>query len=182
MKATGAAKQAGMKQEEFEKLFSEHHRMVYRAAYSVTGNEDDAQDVLQTLFLRLIDKGLTLESVSNVAGYLYRAAINEARQKYRTRIRQKLTDDDVEDFLDPAEDRHRGETDMRERLLEAMARLEPKDAEMLVLWADHGYTDAQIAEMLGKTRDAVAVALHRAKARLKELMCGELKKEESNET
>jgi DNA-directed RNA polymerase specialized sigma24 family protein len=44
---------------------------------------------------------------------------------------------------------------------------------MLVLWADHGYTDAQIASMLGKTRNAIAVTLHRARARLKELMCSE---------
>ena len=185
MKTTGAAKQAGMKQEEFEKLFSAHRRMVYRAAYSVTGNKQDAQDVLQTLFLRLIDQGLTLESTTNPAGYLYRAAINEARQKFRTRKRQNHTDDDVEDLMDPAGDRNRGENDMRERLLEAMAQLEPEHAEMLMLWADHGYTDAQIAGMLGKTRGAVAVTLHRARARLRELMelmCGESKGEENSET
>src|SRR2546425_432149 len=43
-------------------------------------------------------------------------------------------------------------------------------AEMLVLCYDHGYSDAQIADMLGRTRGAVAVTLHRARARLKELM------------
>ena len=39
---------------EFETLFREHSRMVYRTAYGVTGNREDAQDVLQTIFLRLL--------------------------------------------------------------------------------------------------------------------------------
>ena len=58
MKTTTAAQQTGMKQQEFEKLFSQHSAMVYRAAYSVTGNKHEAQDVLQDLFLTLIDHGL----------------------------------------------------------------------------------------------------------------------------
>ena len=51
-----------------------------------------------------------------------------------------------------------------------------------MLWADHGYTDAQIAGMLGKTREAVAVTMHRAKARLKELILAASKKGENSET
>ena len=35
-------------------LFDEHHSMVFRAAYRVTGREDDAEDVLQTVFLKLL--------------------------------------------------------------------------------------------------------------------------------
>src|SRR5258705_8857535 len=114
MKTTAAAKQSGLNQQEFEKLFSEHREMVYRAAYSVTGNKQDAQDVLQTVFLKLIDQGLMLESAANPKGYLYRAAINEARQKFRTRTRQNHTDDDVEMAVDPASDCHPGQNDMRE--------------------------------------------------------------------
>ena len=61
--------------------------MVYRAAYSVTGDKQDAEDVLQTVFLKLIDQGRTLEFTTNPKGYLYRAAVNEARLLYRTRKR-----------------------------------------------------------------------------------------------
>jgi DNA-directed RNA polymerase specialized sigma24 family protein len=38
----------------FERLFREHHAFVYRTAYSVTGARHDAEDVLQTIFLRLL--------------------------------------------------------------------------------------------------------------------------------
>jgi RNA polymerase sigma-70 factor (ECF subfamily) len=170
MKTTTAAQQTGMKQQEFEKLFSEHSAMVYRAAYSVTGNKHDAQDVLQDLFLTLIDHGLTLEFTTNPAGYLYRSAINKARERFRRQKRRKETDDGLEALENVAADGNQHEKDMRATLLQAIAQLEPEHAEMLMLWAEHGYTDAQIASMFGKTRNAVAVALHRARARLKEWM------------
>jgi RNA polymerase sigma-70 factor (ECF subfamily) len=147
--------------------------MVYQAAYSVTGNKHDAQDVLQDVFLKLIDQGRTLEFTTNPAGYLYRTAINKAREKFRKQKRRKETDDGLEALQDAAaDDGNQHEKDMRERLLKAIAQLDPEHAEMLVLWADHGYTDAQIASMLGKNRNAVAVTMNRARARLKELMSG----------
>src|SRR5437763_15603719 len=96
MKTTAATQQTGMKQQEFEKLFSEHRKMVYRAAYSVTGNKDEAKDVLQDVFLNLIDQGRTLEFTKNPAGYLFRMALNEARQRYRTRSRRYESDDGLE--------------------------------------------------------------------------------------
>src|SRR5947209_19969597 len=64
-----------------ERAFDAHHAMVFRAAYRVTGNAADAEDVLQTVFLRLAGGDAagpdpTLESLDNMAAYLRRAAIN----------------------------------------------------------------------------------------------------------
>jgi RNA polymerase sigma factor (sigma-70 family) len=107
--------------------------------------------------------------VLNPEAYLCRAALNEARQKFRTHQRRRLSDHDVELIKDGSADRNAAKKDMQERLLAALAKLDQEQAELLVLWSVHGYTDAQIAEMSGKIRNAVAVALHRAKNRLKEL-------------
>ena len=172
---TAAPKQAGMNQQDFEELFCNYRQFVYCAAYTVPGRRQDAQDVLQTLFLRLLDQGFNKEFIKNPAGYLYRTAVNEARQMFRARKRRNYTDDDVEVLHDPETDRNASHNHMREQLLEAMAQLEPEQGEMLVLCYEHGYSDAQIAEMLGKTRGAVAVTMHRARARLKELMCEQSK-------
>ena len=173
---TAVPKQTGMNEQEFEELFRKYRQLVYRAAYTVTGRRQDAEDALQTLFLRLLDQGFSLEFIRNPEGYLYRTAVNEARQMFRARKRRNHTEDDVEALQDPETDRYAGHNHMRERLLEAMAQLEPEQAEMLVLCYEHGYSDAQIAEMLGRKRDAVAMTLNRARARLKELM-GEESKE-----
>ena len=49
LRAVPAAKGAG----ELERLFRDHHEQVFRAAYRITGSVTDAEDVLQTIFLRL---------------------------------------------------------------------------------------------------------------------------------
>src|SRR6266850_6104375 len=110
MKPT-AAEQTGMKQKDFEALFSKYRRLVYRAAYGVAGNKRDAEDALQSLFLKLIDQGFSEDSVRDPAGYLYRAAANEARQMCRARERRTRshTADDIEVLKDPQSDRSRGE-------------------------------------------------------------------------
>jgi RNA polymerase sigma-70 factor, ECF subfamily len=168
---TGAAAQpGGMNQEKFEELFSKYGKLVLRTAYAATGNKYDAADIQQDIFLRLIDQNNTLEHVSSPEAYLCVMAFNEAKMRFRTRKRRKHSDDDVEEIKDPASDRNASENDMQERLLEALAQLPPEHAEMLLLWSAHGYTDAEIADMLGKTRGAVAVTLHRAKERLKGLL------------
>src|SRR6187401_3526143 len=76
---------------EFETLFREHYELVYRTAYSVTGNRPDAEDVLQTIFLRLFRR-LPPDFDRNPKGYLYRAAINLSLNIVRSRKRQASAD------------------------------------------------------------------------------------------
>src|SRR4051812_14163176 len=62
--------------EELDQLFREHYQLVYRTAYGVTGNREDAQDVLQTLFLKLLRQKYPADLRINPKAYLYRAAVN----------------------------------------------------------------------------------------------------------
>jgi RNA polymerase sigma-70 factor (ECF subfamily) len=62
--------------QEFEKLFTEYSQLVYRTAYGVTGNAEDAEDVLQTIFLRLVRREVPPNLKNNPKAYLYRAAVN----------------------------------------------------------------------------------------------------------
>src|SRR5688572_23287028 len=73
--------------DELEEIFHEHYRLVYRAAYSVTGSEQEAEDVLQTLFLQLLRSGVPSGFRKNPKAYLYRAAINQALNAVRSRRR-----------------------------------------------------------------------------------------------
>src|SRR5207249_8059105 len=62
--------------QEFEELFRAHYQLVYRTAYGITGRPEDAEDVLQTVFLRLLSRGAPPDLQKNPKGYLYRAAVN----------------------------------------------------------------------------------------------------------
>jgi RNA polymerase sigma-70 factor (ECF subfamily) len=154
---------------EFEELFNEHFQFVYCTAYTVTGNRQDAEDVLQTIFLRLIRRESPPALTQNPKGYLYRAAVNESLNVIRTRKRQELTDnlDSVEALPSPVSEK---DNELQRSVVDAMATLKPRAVEILILRYEHNFSDAQIAKMLGKSRGTVAVTLYRARARLKKLL------------
>src|SRR5262245_66400480 len=72
---------------EFEALFREHYRLIYRTAFGVTGSSEDAEDVLQTIFLRLLGREFPPDLKINPRGYLYRAAVNASLNVIRSRRR-----------------------------------------------------------------------------------------------
>lgn len=156
--------------EQFEKLFREHHRFVYRTAYGVTGRAQDAEDVLQTVFLQLLRYDRSPVVMGNPAGYLYRAAVNVSLNVVRARKREELVRD-VEELLAPECNADQESTgDLQRHLLKAIHQLRPRAVEILVLHYVHGYTDAQVARLLGASRGTIAVTLYRARVRLKKLM------------
>src|SRR5262252_8069849 len=73
--------------EGFERIFNENQALVYRVAYRVTGNNEDAEDVLQTLFLRLLRREILPDMERNPKAYMHRAAINIALDIVKARAR-----------------------------------------------------------------------------------------------
>jgi RNA polymerase sigma-70 factor (ECF subfamily) len=153
---------------EFEALFRDHYEFVHRTAYRVTGNFADAEDVIQTLFLRLCRRELSAEIRANPRGYLYRAAVNISLDVIRTRRRHPEENDDA-GLLNVAvrDPLSRGEQELHEQLRRALADLSPAAAEILILRHVHGYTDFEVAKLLGMSRSAVAVSLFRTRLKLR---------------
>lgn len=156
--------------QEFEDLFRENYVLAYRTAYGVTGRVEDAEDVVQTVFLRLLNRERPRDLLKNPKGYLYRAAVNlslsivQARQKReRTHASEDLADTVPARASTRAEEVHR-------KLYEAIAQLNARAASILILRYLHGYSDAEIAKLLGTSRGVIAVTLYRSRARLKKLL------------
>ncbi|HEY2380116.1 MAG TPA: RNA polymerase sigma factor [Terriglobia bacterium] len=172
---TAAAKRTNARSlpEGFEELFREHHGLIYRAAYRITGNAEDAEDVLQTLFVRLLRRSEPLDLEANPKGYLHRAAVNIALDIVRLRKRTVLPDEHT-----PGQNSRHNNAGILEMVEAALAGLSPKLAEMFVLKHVEGYDNGEIAKMIGTTRGVVAVLLFRARVRLKKSIRGQLKKTE----
>jgi RNA polymerase sigma-70 factor (ECF subfamily) len=167
---TAFRRSVGPLAQEFEDLFREHHALVFRTAYSVTGNAQDAEDVLQTIFLRILRREFPPALQKNPKGYLYRAAVNVSLNTIRSR-RHETPAFDVEPVEMPAPAENSSWPDeLRKNLTDAIAKLRPRAVEILVLHYEHNYSDAEIAKILGTTRGTVAVSLYRTRARLKKLM------------
>jgi RNA polymerase sigma-70 factor (ECF subfamily) len=155
--------------QEFEDLFNEHAQLVYRTAYGVTGSHEDAEDVLQTIFLRLMRRNLPPDLGRSPQAYLYRAAVNQSLETLRLRKRHTLVDAAALPDL-PVPPVELVDNTPHRRLYRAIAELKPETAQILILRYVHGKSDAEIAGMLGMSRGAIALRLFRSRARLKKLL------------
>lgn len=158
---------------DLEQVFREHSQRVLSAAYRVTRSAQDAEDVLQTVFMRLLRREGGAVISGNPAPYLHRAAINAGMDIVRSRRASRATPlDDVEPVLAddatraPSEIQRSGE--IRELVLQALAEQSPRSAEIFILRYFEGYDNHEIADMLGTSRSTIAVILHRTRQRLRE--------------
>jgi len=156
---------------DLEQIFREHHAMVFRAAYRVTGNAGDAEDVMQTVFLRMAKRDQSAEPVGNMTSFLHRAAVNAALDLVRTRQNvRNIPLDELEPVL--AEPAHRSPErahsagEIREWLRGALARLNPRIAEMFTMRFFEGKDNPEIARLLNTTPGTVAVTISRTRDRL----------------
>jgi RNA polymerase sigma-70 factor (ECF subfamily) len=156
---------------ELARVFEEHHRRVFRAAYRITGNATDAEDVMQSVFLRLAVQEPELGGVDNLGSYLHRAAINNALDLCRSRWRTGRVQ--VEEVVgasvpDATASAATEEVEIRVWLRRALAVLSPRQAEIFVLRYLEGYDNREIAQVLGTSAAVVAVSLFRARAQLQQ--------------
>jgi RNA polymerase sigma-70 factor (ECF subfamily) len=168
MPAVGAGPEADL-----ARMFRDHHRLVLRAAYRITGNAQDAEDVLQTVFLRLIRREGGSPLSDSLAGYLHRAAVNAALDLVRSRRSDRVAPlQDVQGVAHADEDQDPGRLhdrgELREQVRRALGKVNPKAAEIFVLRYFEGYGNHEIARMLGTSRSTINVTLHRTRNRLKD--------------
>jgi len=153
-----------------EAIFREHHGAVYRAAYRITGNAADAEDVLQTVFTRLLRREEQPDLSNSAGSYLHRAAVNAALDLMRKRKRARAVDlEEVGEHLvdeDAGPERRRGSREIARQVREALGRLSPRQAEIFTLRYLEGLGNLEISKMLGSSQTSIAVILHRARHRL----------------
>src|SRR5262245_36001674 len=166
---TGVSSATSCLKPELEQLFHQHSHMLYRTAYGMLGNRSDAEDVLQTVFLRLLRRDLPSDLIANPAGYLYRAAVNASLSIIRSRKRFTPVTADVFDVA-VDDGRSHAVEDTHRRLMEAIAALNPTDAQVVLMRYLHGRSEAEIAKLLGVSRGAVAMRLFRSRLRLRKLI------------
>jgi RNA polymerase sigma-70 factor (ECF subfamily) len=148
---------------EFERVFRAYHGLVFRTAYRITGNAADAEDVSQMVFLRLFRREADAPVLENEESYLRRAAINAALDVIRSRQAERT----VELGEVPAEPAQEDPGELRQALARAMAQLKPRPAEIFALRFLEGFSNPQIARMLGISQVLVAVIVYRTRQQLR---------------
>jgi RNA polymerase sigma-70 factor, ECF subfamily len=154
----GAATPAG--------LFSLHARAVFAVCLANTQNHHDAEDIMQTVFLKAIAKVASLREPGRARSWLMQIARRECVDFHR---RKKPTNTLVEEPPTPA-----GRNALCERLHEAIRKLPESYRETVVLYYLDGRDCSGVAASLGTTESAVRQRLVRARVMLHDLLQEEI--------
>jgi len=157
---------------ELESLFQTHHGRIFRTAHRITGSAADAEDVLQTVFLRLIKGQEAYDLSQNPEAYLSRAAINASLDLLRSRTRAKsvgLEDVAAESLAvhTPSPEAEHSDRELQTLIRQAVSRLGATAGEMFALRYYEGYDNQEIARLTNTSALVVGVTLHRARTKLK---------------
>jgi len=141
-------------------MYREHHTMVFLTAYRVTGNVSDAEDVLQTVFLRMVRRDDSADAIEHPENYLRRAAVHAALDLVRAR--RSVTVVDL-DRLPATGGSQPDNGDLRGLLRQALSELPERSADIFSLRFFEGLTNPEIAKAFGISSITVAVTLHRTR-------------------
>jgi RNA polymerase sigma-70 factor (ECF subfamily) len=146
----------------FAELYERNYEAVFRAALRVTGNLADAEDVLQTVFVRALAQGGDARDVAMPGAYFRRAAVNAALDVLRRRgVRAESAYDNA-----AAHAAVQPPLLLKEQLRRALAILDRDDATLFLLRHVEGVSIQELAEMFELEKNNVTVKLHRIRMRL----------------
>ena len=159
-------------------LVAEHQRMVVQLAMNLLGDRDEALDLSQEVFLRVFRTIHRFRGQSSLRTWIYRIAVNQARNRHRFwrrrhRADQVSLDQHVEahgDFLsdgDATPDRVLAQKELARRLQEALDRLPFDQRTAIVLREVDGLSYEEIAYSLGVAIGTVKSRLTRARQALR---------------
>jgi RNA polymerase sigma-70 factor (ECF subfamily) len=169
-----AAAKAGDR-EAFDELVRATYVDAYTLAYRLTGDEEDARDVVQEAYLRAFRGLRRFRGDAQFSTWLYRITANCAATLLSRRSKDRHEDLSEESAL--ADDRPEVDPELnvdgrllRQRVNEALLALPPRLRAVVVLRDVYDLPHEAIAAELGITEAAAKVRLHRARRRLREVL------------
>jgi RNA polymerase sigma-70 factor (ECF subfamily) len=161
----------------FETLFTRHLPRVYRQAIRLVGNEAEAEEVAQDVFVAVYKKAHTFRGQAAFSTWLYRLTANAAITRLRKRKRSKETtlDEYLPKFRDDGEhlepvvdwsqdvDSAVARAEVQRLIQQALDELPPLDKAAVVLSDQEELSNRDIAKALGLTVPAVKARLHRSR-------------------
>jgi RNA polymerase sigma-70 factor, ECF subfamily len=169
-----------------ERLMEEYSGRVFRLAYGITRNHADAEEIVQDVFVTILNKGDTFDGRSALSTWIYRVTANAALNKRRGKRRElEVSIDEHLPTFQP-DGHRRGEraylladwsqdperatlTDETRRVLErGLDALPPHYRAILVLRDVEDLSNEHVAEVIGESVASVKSRLHRARMALRE--------------
>ena len=152
---------------DIEQMFRRHAQTVYRVCYSFMGNAADAEDAVQTTFMKLIDHPRDFESVEHEKAWLIVCASNLCKDILKSAGRTRVV---AMPEQEPADQR---QADPIDATLDAVLRLPTKYKDVVYLHYYEGYKTDEIARLLDEKPSTVRNRLRDARGMLRKTLGGE---------
>jgi RNA polymerase sigma-70 factor (ECF subfamily) len=160
--------------EAFRALVERHSRSVFRLAYRMTGNEQDAEDVVQESFLRAYRQLGRFESRANFGTWLYRIVANCSVDLMRSKqARHDQVRDSLDDAMElpaadaPGPERMAQSAEIQRRVQAALEALSPLERAAFTLRHYEGRSIDEISSALGLGTSAAKHSVFRAVKKLR---------------
>ena len=161
----------------FRVLVERHSRALFRVAYRMTGNQQDAEDVVQDTFLRAFKQIARFDERASFGTWLYRIAVNCSLDLVRSRKRRNelapTVDSEMDDptltlpSLSPTPDRIAMSGEVRDRVADAMSELSASERTAFVLRHFEGMCIEEVSRVLGCQPGAAKHSVFRAVQKLR---------------
>jgi len=162
----------------FGALYERHNSKIYRSAFRILRNRQDAEDAVQRSFQRAFTNLVRFREDASFSTWITRIAINEALQLLRQRrLKTVLSEVDHErtgacralDPIDkqPTPEQALAKKEIRSAVVRAISKLRPSLRVVILLRTVHGLTNAETARRLGLTVAAVKARTIHAKRHLR---------------
>ena len=147
-----------------EALVDRYGAMVYRLAFARTRSREEAEDVFQEVFLRLVGRRPRFDSEEHARAWLCRVTVNCARSRWRDLFRRRTVPlEEAAALAAPA-------PEGAEELDACLERLSPDLRTVVHLYYYEGLSGPEIARILGKSESAVRMRLMRARRLLRDYL------------
>lgn len=155
---------------DFETLFDDVFPPLFRYCHRLTGDADQAEDIAQEAFVRLLDREVE-GTDGGLRVWLFKVATHLIRDRYRVseNRRRLLTANPVEPSSSPDPDRALERNEDIRRVRAALDRLEERDRLMLLM-REEGFSYKEIAEVVEVKASSVGTLLARSQGRLATLL------------
>jgi RNA polymerase sigma-70 factor, ECF subfamily len=129
---------------DFATFFAEEHRELFRFLCFVTGDREDAADLMQDAFLKLWERWDRIDQIADPKGYLFRVALNGSRKRARAAVRAARRLVPIASSYDPFD-----KVNLRQDVRQILLALSTRQRAALVLLDLYGYDSQEAARIMG---------------------------------
>lgn len=157
-------------EEEIDKIYNRHYLDVYRFLICFSGNQNDAEDLTQEVFIRVLNNLSNTKSINNVKTWIFSIAKHVAIDHYRKRRFSSLFTDGFFSLIVSTEKEPNElfeQNEMKRHVHTAISKLKPHYRAVIILRGINEFSIKETSEILQCSESKVKVDYHRALKELK---------------